>query len=354
MQPAQGFLRRCADLIASPRWPLGGEPAIPPVFFLETQIEIPRMQATILISEFMDQHAVARLSEEFKVHYDPTLVDRPEDLSRLAATADALIVRNRTQVRGSLLEALGRAKVIGRLGVGLDNIDVQACLGRGIRVIPATGANAQAVAEYVISAALLLLRSAFFASSEVAAGAWPRAALSNGREIAGRQLGLVGFGAIGQLTAKLARGLGLRVVAHDPGVSSDSVLWEDSGVESMTLDALLASSDIVSLHVPLSDATRGLISKARLDRFRPGAILINTARGEVVDEIAIAAALKSGRLAGAALDVFAEEPLSAGSPLADAPNLLLTPHVAGLTQESNARVSALIADEVRKALKAVN
>ncbi|WP_374402894.1 hydroxyacid dehydrogenase [Niveibacterium sp.] len=309
------------------------------------------MTQRILITEFMDEAAVAQLARDFEVHYDPTLVDRPAELLERAAGVAALIVRNRTQVRGELLAALGAAKVIGRLGVGLDNIDVAAAEGRGLRVIPATGANALAVAEYVIATAFLLRRGAFLSSTAVAAGQWPRAALSDGGELGGRTLGLIGFGSIGQLSARLARGLGLKVIAHDPAISDSAELWAQAGVAPRALDALLGEADIVSLHLPLLPSTRNLIDAARLAQFNPGAILINTARGGVVDEAALAEALKAGRLGGAALDVFGEEPLPAGSPLADAPNLILTPHIAGVTRESNTRVSALIADAVAAALQ---
>ena len=159
----------------------------------------------VLISEFMDPRAVAQLAAAHEVLYDPALVDDAPRLLAEAARADAIIVRNRTQVRGELLAALTRCKVVGRLGVGLDNIDVPACEARGMKVIPATGANALSVAEYVIATAMLLLRGAYRSSAEVAAGQWPRNALSNGREIGGKTLGLVGFGSIGQLTASWAR-----------------------------------------------------------------------------------------------------------------------------------------------------
>lgn len=312
----------------------------------------PVMKPRIVISEFMDESAVARLAAEFDVDYQPDLVDRPADLLEAARHADALIVRNRTLVRGELLAALRRVKVIGRLGVGLDNIDVSECAVRHIGVIPATGANAQAVAEYVIASIFQLLRGAYLSSTAVAKGQWPRTALSNGREIAGKQLGLVGFGFISQLTARLARGVGLSVAAYDPAIAQDSPIWAETGVQPLDLDKLLASSDIVSLHVPLQASSRNLINEERLARFKPGAILINTARGGVVDERALAAALISGQLGGAALDVFEQEPLPAGSPLVNVPNLLLTPHIAGLTQESNQRVSALVVERVAQALRA--
>jgi (S)-sulfolactate dehydrogenase len=309
------------------------------------------MPKKILISEFMDETAVALLARQFEVTYDPLLVDHPDALLAKAAEADALIVRNRTQVRGDLLAALRQGSVIGRLGVGLDNIDVTQAAVRGIQVIPATGANARSVAEYVITAALVLLRGSYFASAEVAAGDWPRSALSNGREIGGRQLGLIGFGSIGQLTAQLARALGVKVQAYDPALPADAVVWQQTGVQSVSLDVLLASSDIISLHVPLSAQTRNLLDATRLTQAKQGAIVINTARGGVIDEQALADALRSGHLGGAAIDVFNAEPLPAGNVFADVPNLLLTPHIAGVTQESNERVSHLIAEKVAAALQ---
>ena len=176
----------------------------------------------IVISEFMDEAAVETLRKSFDVTYDAKLVDDPGRLAAAVSDADALIVRNRTQVRGDLLAACAKASVIGRLGVGLDNIDVAACEARGMKVIPATGANALAVAEYVIGTAMVLLRGVYFSSEAVAAGKWPRAALSDGRETAGTCLGLVGFGGIGRLCARLARSLGMTVIAHDPMVAADS------------------------------------------------------------------------------------------------------------------------------------
>ena len=304
----------------------------------------------IVITEFMDAPAVALLKTRFDVVYDPALVDDAPRLRLAVADADAVIVRNRTQVHGDLLAAIPDAAVIGRLGVGLDNIDVPACEARGMKVIPATGANALAVAEYVIGTAMLLLRGAYLSTADVAAGQWPRARLSNGREIAGKTLGLIGFGGIGRLTAGLAQGLGMQVMAHDPMVPDHAGVWADTRVSPVSLDAVLASSDVVSLHVPLTDQTRNLLSAERVGQMKPGAVVINTSRGLIADEAAIAAALRAGRLGGAAFDVFEPEPLKADNPWVDCPNVLLTPHVAGVTAESNERVSSLIAAEVTRAL----
>jgi (S)-sulfolactate dehydrogenase len=305
----------------------------------------------IVISEFMDEDAVALLDAEFDVRYEPTLVDSPTALADAVGAAQALIVRNRTQVRGEVLGAARNLKVVGRLGVGLDNIDVDACEARGIVVIPATGANALAVAEYVVATAMMLLRGAYHSTAAVAAGAWPRNQLGLGREAGGRTLGLVGFGSIGQLTAGKAAAIGMRVIAHDALVDDDSLVWAVSGIRGTSLANLLQASDVVSLHMPLTPETRGFFSREVMQAMKPGAILINTARGGIVDELALAELLASGHLGGAAIDVFANEPLAADSPLATAPNIILTPHIAGLTVEANGRVSDLIARRVAESLR---
>ncbi len=304
----------------------------------------------IVITEFMDEPAVAQLAAQHDVLYDPKLVDDAPHLLREAAGADAIVVRNRTQVRGELLGALQRCRVVGRLGVGLDNIDVAACEARGITVIPATGANALSVAEYVVGTAMLLLRGAYQSAAEMAGGQWPRTALSNGREVSGKTLGLVGFGSIGQLTARLAQGLGMTVVAFDAMMDAANPVFAQTGVRCITLDELTTSADVISLHVPLLAATRDLFDAQRIAAMKPGAVLINTARGGVVDEAALAAALKAGQLGGAAIDVFVVEPVPASNVWAGCPNLLLTPHIAGVTAEANERVSALIAERVLQAL----
>jgi (S)-sulfolactate dehydrogenase len=305
----------------------------------------------IVISEFMDEAAIRASFAGRDVLYDPRLVD---DATRLAAAvrdARALIVRNRTQVRGALLEAATRLQVVGRLGVGLDNIDVTACEARGIAVYPASGANDLSVAEYVITAALLLLRRAWFASARVAAGDWPRTELM-GRELSGKRLGLVGYGAIARVTGRMARGLGMSVAAYDPLLPADHAAWAEASPQS--LSELLAASDVVSLHVPLNDATRNMIDAEALAGMHRGAILVNAARGGIVDEVALCAALRSGHLGGAALDVFAREPVDAasGALFVGVPNLILTPHIAGVTDESNVRVSAVTAEAVARHLGA--
>ncbi|MCP4559742.1 MAG: hydroxyacid dehydrogenase [Bosea sp.] len=303
----------------------------------------------IVITEFMDEAAVAALKARYTVHHDPDLFSKPDELARLVAEIPALIVRNQTQVRGAVLAGAKNLKVVGRLGVGLDNIDMEACSARGIKVFPATGANSLSVVEYVIGTAMTLLRGAYFANAAMLAGEFPKTKLI-GREIAGKRMGLVGFGAIARDAARHARALGMTVAAYDPYVPAGDA-WQ--GIEKLELDALLSTSDVISIHLPLTPETRGLIGEAAFAKMKPDAILINAARGGIMDEAALVAALKGGRLGGAALDVFEQEPLKADGAkiFAGAPNLILTPHIAGNTVESNGRVSGLVAERVMAALE---
>jgi (S)-sulfolactate dehydrogenase len=305
--------------------------------------------ADIVISEFMDEEAVAGLQADFNVHYDPNLVDAPEELAGLLADARALVVRNRTQVRPDLLEAAPKLQVVGRLGVGLDNIDLDACRDRSIEVRTAGAANANSVAEYVIGAAFGLVRGALLASDRVAEGEWPRQEMV-GVELADRRLGLIGLGGIARLVAIKAAALGMEVTAHDPILSPHDPAWQLA--TSVELSTLLREADIISLHVPLLESTRHLIGSGAIDAMKPGAILINTSRGGIVDEEALLAALRSDRLGGAALDVFESEPVGQDQQerFAGVPNLILTPHIAGLTEESQRRVGEVTAENVRAVL----
>jgi (S)-sulfolactate dehydrogenase len=305
----------------------------------------------IVICEFMDELAITQGLSGFDYFYDPNLVDRPDELKVRVKDARALVVRNRTQVRGDLLSGAGKLRAVGRLGVGLDNIDMPACEKRNIAVLPASGANDLSVAEYVICTAMLLLRGAYGASSQVAAGKWPRNALI-GRETAGKVMGLIGFGSIARLTAKLAMAMGMQVIAYDPFAKDD--VFRSAGVRRESLENVLSLADVVSLHVPLTNETRNIIDASAISRMRPDSILINAARGGVVDEAAVATALKNRKLGGAALDVFVEEPLGAekGAMFADVPNVILTPHIAGVTAESNTRVSWVTVENVKRVLTA--
>lgn len=299
----------------------------------------------IVITEFMDEAAIERLRSRYSVLADPALVDRPEEIAAALAQARVLIVRNRTKVDGALLAAGPKLECVGRLGVGLDNIDLEACASRGIAVHPATGANNLAVAEYVIANAMALLRGAYLSSASVAAGEWPRQKLI-GRELAGKTLGLVGLGAIAREVGWRAQAFGMTLAAYDPHLDASDPAWQV--VRNVSLDGLFELADVVSLHVPLTEQTRHMVDARRLSLMKPDAILINAARGGIVDEVALAEALRAGRLAGAALDVFEREPLSNedGARFEGLSNLVLTPHIAGVTDESNARVSDMIAELV--------
>lgn len=305
----------------------------------------------ILITEFMDQPAVEQLRTAHSVTYDPSLADTQDKIPGMMGDVTALIVRNRTKVTPALLDAAPKLKCVGRLGVGLDNIDMDACAAKGVTVYPATGANNLCVAEYVISTAMQLLRSAYGSQAAMLAGDWPRQACA-GRELSGQTLGLVGFGAIAQDTAKLARGLGMTIAAYDPYLPPGHQAW--SGVQRCELADLLPISDVLSLHVPLTDETRHLINADAIGSMKSDAIVINAARGGTLDESALTAALNANRLAGAALDVFEVEPMTAqsGAMFKGVPNLILTPHIAGVTVESNERVSSLIAAKVASHLQA--
>ncbi|TCL08368.1 (S)-sulfolactate dehydrogenase [Shimia isoporae] len=299
----------------------------------------------ILITEFMDEDAVGRLKAAHATTYAPELADTQDNIPARMAGIKALIVRNRTQVTAALLDASPDLKCVGRLGVGLDNIDLEACKARKVEVMPALGANTLSVAEYVVTNAAILLRDAYHSKHAMMAGKWPRAQ-SSGREIGGRKLGLLGFGANAQETGRLARAMGMSLIAYDPFLPADHPAWAEA--ERGEISQVLSRSDVVSLHVPLTDETRHIINTESLAQMKNGAVLINAARGGVVDEKALVAAMASGHIAGAALDVFETEPLTqeAAAIFKGIKNLILTPHIAGVTQDSNVRVSTMIADLV--------
>lgn len=306
--------------------------------------------ADIVICEFMDEAIAAEVLSSFDVLYDASLVENRAALLESLADARAIIVRNRTQVDAELLQHAPKLEAVGRLGVGLDNIDLELCESRQVTVYPATGANDLAVAEYAISAALLLLRGVWQAGADVSHGKWPRGT-SIGREAAGKRFGLIGFGSIARQVAERAAALGMRVSAYDPYLSHDDTAT--FGVDSVSLKELAETCDVVSVHVPLTDETRNIVDADFIRGMKRDAVLINTARGGIVDEAELIKALRTGQLAGAALDVFASEPLDAagGQAFAGIPNLLLTPHIAGITEESNIRVSRLTAENVARHLR---
>ena len=305
--------------------------------------------ATVLVSEFMDGSALAFLENRLSVDYAPNLFDDQQTLMQRVSAVDALIVRNRTPVTRELLNHAGQLKVIGRLGVGLDNIDLDAAKQANIQVLPATGANAVAVAEYVMSALLHLRRPMTSGFQAMVGGDWPREQFIGG-EISGKTLGLIGFGQIAQIVAKRAAAFGMRIAYFDPYI--DASEHDSVATAVSSLDELLALSDSVSIHVPLTEDTHRLMNSQRLALMKSGAILINTSRGGIVDEGALIHHIQTGHLGGAALDVFEHEPLDElkGARFDGIDALILTPHIAGVTHESNRRVSQVTAENVLRAL----
>lgn len=258
------------------------------------------------------------------------------------ADADAVIVRSETKIRGKLLEAATRLKVVGRAGIGVDNIDLDATTERGIVVLNTPDANATTTAELAIAHLFSLSRSLPQADSTTRAGQWLRSKFI-GSEVTGKTIGIVGFGTIGRLVSERARGLKLRVLGFDPFVNPQT--FADYGVERVELDALLAQSDYVTLHCPMTNDTRNLLSAERLKLMKKGARLINCARGGLVDEAALLEAVQSGHLAGAALDVFEKEPPGESS-LFGEPRIQFTPHLGASTEEAQTATGVEIAHQI--------
>ena len=299
----------------------------------------------ILITEFMDESAVDLLKRKYNVYYDSSLAEDSNSLVKLINKMKALIVRNKTLVTRELIENAPNLTCVGRLGVGLDNIDLNACEEQNITVYPALGANSHSVAEYVICASMLLLRKAYFKKNEMIAGNWPRQE-SSGSEVYGKTLGLIGFGDIAQKTRDLALGLGIKTVAYDPYLDKDSNVWKET--KNLPLENLLSISDIISLHIPLSKETKNLIDEKKLRLIKNSSIIINTSRGGIIDENSLAKLLKENKIGGAALDVFNKEPINKvnAKKFEGLDNIILTPHIGGVTKESNERVSKMIAKKI--------
>lgn len=273
--------------------------------------------------------------------------DSREELAAALRGASGLIVRSRTKVDAELLSAADTLEVIGRAGVGVDNIDIEAATRRGIAVLNAPAANTFSTAELAFALLLAAARRIPEADRSVREGEWKRKAL-RGTQLHGKTLGVIGAGRIGSEVARRARSFGMHVVAHDPYLAPERA--NELGVDLASLEDLLGRSDAVTLHLPLTESTRGVIGAAEIAAMRDGAILVNAARGGLIDETALAQALASGKLAAAALDVFEREPLPSESPLRTAPNVVFTPHLGASTSEAQREVSRQIAVAVRDAL----
>jgi D-3-phosphoglycerate dehydrogenase len=292
----------------------------------------------IVVADPISEHGIALLRQAGQ----EVLTPAHEELHAALSSADALIVRSATRVTHELLEAGPRLRVVGRAGVGVDNIDVDAATARGVLVMNTPGGNSVSVAEHAIGLMLAVARRIPQLNASIHAGRWEKSG-GVGVELRGKTLGLIGLGRVGSEVARRARAFGMSVIACDPCVTEEAA--RSSGVDLLPMADILRRSDFLSLHTALNPATEKLIRAETLVQCKRGAILINAARGELVDEMALAEALRSGQLAGAGLDVFAEEP-PLKSPLIGLPNVVATPHIAGSTHEAQEEVGTLIAQQV--------
>jgi D-3-phosphoglycerate dehydrogenase len=279
-----------------------------------------------------------KLRQSFDVIVPPDVKD--STLVRLGSEAEALVVRL-TPVTGELISSLPRLKVIGRNGVGVDNIDVEAATARGVAVVNAPGFNTRAVAEYTIGAMIMLTRSLLVLNNETKKGNYQVRDLIRGRELGGKSVGIVGFGNIGRTVAGMAAALGMEVMFYDPYAGE---------VENIRkceiISELLGRADFVSINLPLTSETRNMIGRAELGMMREDAFLINSSRGEVIDENALYEALAAKKIAGAALDVFSTEPFPRNSPFYELENVIITPHVAGMTDDCMKKMSLSLAGDI--------
>jgi D-3-phosphoglycerate dehydrogenase len=294
----------------------------------------------VLVAEPLAREGVELLGRQHEVDERPGL--SRDELCAAIGDYDALVVRSQVKVDAELIAAGRRLVVVGRAGVGVDNVDLEAATRAGITVVNAPTGNTIAAAEHTLALLFALARHIAAADASVRRGEWKRSQFT-GTELRGKTLGIVGLGKIGQAIADRARALEMRVLGADPYVTPEQAALH--GVELTDQETLFGTADVVTVHVPLTRATRGLIGTQTLARMKPGALLLNVARGGVVDEAAVADALREGRLAGAAIDVFAAEP-PAGSPLLDAPNTVLTPHLGASTEEAQVLVAEEVADQV--------
>lgn len=298
----------------------------------------------VLVTETLSEQGLDLLRKDFQVDVRTDLAKG--DLAAELSPYDALVIRSATQVTAAVLAAAPNLRVIARAGIGLDNVDVEEATRRGVMVVNAPQSNIISAAEQTLALLLAQARNIPQAHADLIDGRWERSKWE-GVELAGKTIGLVGLGRVGSLVAARAAGFGMRVIAFDPYVSAERA--KEMGVEIMpTLEALLVQSDFVTIHLPRTPETEGLIGEKELRMIKPGARLVNTARGGIVDEAALSKALEDGHLAGAALDVFAEEPLPATSPLYDMREVLVTPHTSGLGPRYWERAMQQFTDNLRR------
>jgi D-3-phosphoglycerate dehydrogenase/(S)-sulfolactate dehydrogenase len=300
----------------------------------------------ILISEDVWGPAFAELATKHPVKQDPDLWNKVEELKKELTTATALVVRNRTQVTADLLDAAPLLKVIARAGVGLDNIDINAADARGIVVVAGLGANATSVGELTVGLALSLTRNIPASVTETRSGAWNR---TPGLELTGGTWGLLGCGATAIATARLLQGFDISFIAYDPFVKPDDPRIQGLNITLGSIHEVVKTARIISIHMPSTPDTNGLVNSALIAQMVDGVFIINVGRGEVINEADLVVAIKSGKVAGAGLDVRATEPPTTGE-LETLSNVLLTPHIAGITKESQAKINSILTSNIELAL----
>ncbi|HEX7100163.1 MAG TPA: phosphoglycerate dehydrogenase [Acidimicrobiia bacterium] len=303
------------------------------------------MAPRVVVAEKIAESGIETLRETCEVDL-AVGVERSELMGRLA-DAEGLIVRSATQVDAEMIAAAPRLRVIGRAGIGVDNIDLAAATEAGIVVVNAPQANIISAAEHTLALMLAQARNIPRADSTLRSGVWERARFE-GVELHGKTLGIIGLGRIGSLVAQRARAFGMNILGHDPYVSQEH--WRRLGVTMVDLDTLLSTADFITVHLPLTADTKGLLGKDALARLKPSARIINASRGGIIDEEALAEAIREGRIAGAALDVFSKEPLTQ-SPLFELDQVVVTPHLGASTAEAQDKAGSDVAEAVVRTLR---
>ena len=299
----------------------------------------------ILITEFINQNSFEHLNKKFDVIYDEKLYENENEITRIIKDYDGLIVRNKTQVNLSILKNALKLKFIGRLGVGLDNIDTGYCKSKNIHVQPATGMNADSVAEYVVSSSMSLIKKIPMFHNGTIKGEWPRTTIRS-IEINQKYLGIIGFGTIGKKVAEYSSKNGLKILVYDPYVKE--INNKEIDVKLSNLKEIFEKSDIISIHLPLTDETKNIINKSSFSQMKNKPIIINTSRGGIINENDLIEAYNKNNISGFALDVFEKEPIQSEfyNKIKPGMNCILTPHISGVTTESNIRVSDYIVKKI--------
>ena len=299
----------------------------------------------ILITEFINQNSLENLKKKFEIKYDEKIYENKLKLENIIHNYEGLIVRNKTQVDSNFLKKAKKLKFIGRLGVGLDNIDTEFCKNKNIHVQPATGMNADSVAEYVISSSMSLIKKIPMFHNGTIKGQWPRTTIRSA-EINQKFLGIIGYGTIGKKVAKFCSKNGLKILAYDPYINEINDKEIDAKLSN--LNEIYEKSDIISIHLPLTDETKNMINKSSFSKMKNNPIIINTSRGGIINENDLIDAYHEKIISGFALDVFENEPIESKfyNKIVPGMNCILTPHISGVTTESNIRVSDFIVKKI--------